>query len=254
MKESSINLIDEEYGAVLKAKGVWAEECPVSLARLRKLEVPYWSFNDETQWGQLIVMDACAPYVVKIFEELHRMRFPIYSMKTIDEFDGSDEASMEANNSSAFNYRRIPGTDRISIHSYGLAIDVNTVQNPYFGHSYESDDKACTIVEIWPKQGVEYVNRSLQRKGMVEPIVEVFYQAGFRDWGGTWKAFDYHHFQLPRPLAYLMASMTAEHAEVFFKWYVDHPEDPVRKGEEEKDFLQAYGDDPNDFMQNYSQS
>ncbi|UNM06474.1 MAG: hypothetical protein H6925_01900 [Holosporaceae bacterium] len=82
----------------------------MSLERLRVVEVPYFSFDGKTEWGQLVVvMDAVAPFVLNIFEELHDRQFPIYSMKPIEQFDGSDDASMEANNSSAFNYREIPG-------------------------------------------------------------------------------------------------------------------------------------------------
>lgn len=248
IQHASIKKLDDQYQALLKEKKVWASKCPVSLERLRVVEVPYFSFDGKTEWGQLVVMDAVAPFVLNIFEELHDRQFPIYSMKPIEQFDGSDDASMEANNSSAFNYREIPGRGVISIHSYGLAIDVNTVQNPYMGNAYLSKEKPCMLIEVWPKKGIEFINRLHQKKGMVEPIVEVFHKFGFRDWGGLWKdLMDYHHFQTPRYLAFLLAEMTAEDAITFFEWYVDHPEVVL----DEDNILKDYKKNPTAFMQKY---
>ncbi len=248
VQHASIKTLDDQYQSLLKEKNIWAPKCPVSLERLRIVEIPYFSFSGKTEWGQLVVMDAVAPFVLNIFEELHDRQFPIYSMKPIEIFDGSDDASMEANNSSAFNYREIPGRGIISIHSYGLAIDINTVQNPYMGNSYLSKEKACTLIEVWPKQGIEFINRLHQRKGMVEPIVDVFHKFGFRDWGGMWKdLMDYHHFQTPRHLAFLLAEMTAEDAIKFFEWYVDHPEVVL----DEENILKDYKKNPTAFMRQY---
>ena len=247
IQHASIQTLDHDYQELLKRKKIWASKCPVPLERLRIVETPYFSFEGKTEWGQLVVMDAVAPFVLNIFEELHDRQFPIYSMKPIDHFDGSDDDSMEANNSSAFNYREIPGRGIISIHSYGLAIDVNTVQNPYMGNSYLSKEKPCTLIEVWPKQGIEFINRLHQRKGMVEPIVDVFHKFGFRDWGGMWKdLMDYHHFQTPRYLAFLLAEMSAEDAIKFFEWYVDHPEVIL----DEANILKEYKKDTSKFMKN----
>lgn len=248
IKHPSIHALDPDYQALLKKKKIWAPKCPVPLERLRKVEVPYFSFEGKTEWGQLVVMDAIATFVLNIFEELHDRQFPIYSMKPIEAFDGSDDASMEANNSSAFNYREIPGRGIISIHSYGTAIDVNTVQNPYMGNAYPSKEKECTLIEVWPKQGIQFINRLYPRKGMVEPIVEVFHKFGLRDWGGLWKdLMDYHHFQTPRYLAFLLAEMTADHAIRFFEWYVDHPEVVL----DEENILKDYKKDPDGFMRQH---
>lgn len=251
MTQAAIHMLDEVYRKVLTDKKIWAPTCPVSLDRLRIVEVPYISFEGHTQWGQLVVMDAVAPFVLNIFEELHEREFPIYSMKPIEHFEGSDDASMEANNSSAFNYREIPGRGVISIHAYGLAIDINTVQNPYMGNAYPSEKKACMLIEVWPKQGIEFMNRLHQRKGMVEPIVEVFHKFGFRDWGGMWKdLMDYHHFQTPRFLAFLLAEMTSNHAFQFFEWYVDHPQVVL----DEDTILDRYKRDPEAFMKLYQKA
>jgi len=245
----SIKLLDDTYKRTLKKKGVWASKCPVSLERLRIVDVSYYDFKNEVSQGKLVVLDAVATFVMTIFQDLFQRQFPIQKMIPIDEYDGSDDASMEDNNSSAFNYREIPGRGVISIHSYGLAIDVNTVQNPFMGNSYLNKEKGCSMIEVWPTKGIEYINRFHQRKGMVEPIVDIFHKYGFRDWGGHWKdLMDYHHFQTPRYLAFLLSEMIAEDAVDFFRWYVDHPQCVL----DEKNILKNYKKSPKDFMKQYS--
>ena len=125
---------------------------------------------------------------LSIFGELYQIRFPIHQMETIENFQGDDEKSMKANNSSCFNFRKIAGTDKLSIHSYGLAIDINPKQNPYVTNGI-----------IYPEDGASYLNRETQRPGMVEPIVDIFKRNGFEIWGGEWKdPIDYHHFQVSK--------------------------------------------------------
>lgn len=208
------------------AKGIWTSECPVPLERLRRVVFPYIDFEGhEHLEGELIVMDAVASYVVKIFEELHQRRFPLTSAKRIEHYNGSDDASMEANNSSAFNYRVIAGTKTISIHGYGLAIDVNPVQNPMVFRPTPHPEKDCMLIEIWPKGGEKFLSRARQLPGMVEPIVDIFAQYGFRDWGGLWETmWDIHHFQTPRWLAERLAAESSEQAQKIFDYYVAHPE------------------------------
>lgn len=95
---------------------------------------------------------------------------------------------MSANNSSCFNFRKIAGTDKLSLHAYGLAIDINPMQNPFIQNS-----------KISPANGKDFIDRSKIKAGMVEPVVEVFYKYGFTEWGGNWQEpIDYHHFQVPR--------------------------------------------------------
>ena len=170
-------------------KSIWSKECSIGFDKLELMEVEHYDFSGNITIGQLLIFDELALPLLKIFEELFAMKFPIYSMRLIDEFDGDDELSMAANNSSCFNFRNIPGSSIISMHSYGAAIDINPVQNPFI-----IDDG----VTIFPKQGSEFLNRDNQRKGMVEPIVHIFKKHGF-EWGGDWNSpIDYHHFQMPR--------------------------------------------------------
>lgn len=208
------------------AMGTWKPACPLSLDRLRRVTFAYIDFDDnEHKDGELIVMDVVASYVTKIFEELYQRRFPLTSAKRIEHYDGSDDASMNANNTSAFNYRVIGGTNIISMHGYGLAIDVNPVQNPFILRPVPHPEKGCMMIEVWPGAGVKFLSRASKLPGMVEPIVDIFAKYGFRDWGGLWiDMVDIHHFQPPRWLAEILAAETPDRAQRIFDYYVAHPE------------------------------
>jgi len=190
----TINSIPETIVKAMQAKNVWRPECPVAINELRLLEVSYYDFTEQVSQGQIIVLDQIAQNVLSIFKELLVLKFPIYSMRLMNDFDGDDEYSMAANNSSGFNFRQIAETDTLSMHSYGLAIDINPLQNPYI-----VIDEGTNNVEIFPKQGAEFINRDNLRKGMVEPIVPIFKKHGISIWGGDWSSpIDYHHFQTKR--------------------------------------------------------
>ena len=188
--------IKEIPGTLVKQmqhKNVWQSDCPISTEQLRLVEISHFNFEGNIQSGEIIVLDKLAQSVLKIFEELMVIKFPIHSVYLIDKYEGDDEKSMAANNSSSFNFRTIVGSTKVSMHAYGLAIDINPVQNPYL------EIKDDGSVQVHPKSGVDFLNRSNIRPGMVEPIVPIFKKYGFSEWGGNWnKPIDYHHFQVPR--------------------------------------------------------
>ena len=170
-----------------KMRGVsWHRGCPVALRDLRLLRMPYWGFDGEVHRGRLVVRDRQADRVLKAFARMYDARFPIRRMKLIEAYDGSDSASMRANNTSAFNCRTVPGTSNWSEHAYGRAIDLNPVQNPYVRGD-----------TVQPRAGEAYVDRSDVRKGMIVragPVVRAFAAVGW-EWGGDWQsAKDYQHF------------------------------------------------------------
>lgn len=190
----SISKISSLIARRMMDTSVWKEACPVSIDRLKLLEVSHYNFEGQISRGQLIVLDHLAQGALDIFKELFILKFPIHSIKLMDEFGASDELSMAANNSSCFNYRPIAGTKILSMHSYGLAIDINPIQNPYI-----SFDQKLENITVLPKKGCEFLNRTNQRDGMVEEIVKIFAKHGFSQWGGEWNdPIDYHHFQVPR--------------------------------------------------------
>jgi hypothetical protein len=133
---------------------------------------------------------ALAEEVAQIFRELHRKKFPIEHMRPVEEYGGSDDRSMEANNTSAFNCRDMTGQPgKFSNHSWGRAIDLNPLTNPYVKGA-----------KVLPEAGRQYLDRSKPYKGGIPSggfVVELFKQHGW-SWGGDWKdRQDYQHFEKP---------------------------------------------------------
>jgi len=149
----------------------------------------YVGFDRREHIGKLIVNAKVVRQVLKVFRALYHARFPIKMMKPVDAFHGSDPRSMAADNTSGFNCRKAvsSGPPSWSMHAFGLAIDVNTVQNPYVQPGQP----------VEPKAGAAYLNRSDIRRGMAYPggvLVSAFGSVGW-GWGGTWSGSqDYQHF------------------------------------------------------------
>jgi len=174
-------------------KKIWNDTAPVQIERLRLLTISYYDFDEVVHHdGQMIVLDALSDKVISIFKELYNLKFPIAKIKLMNNYNGNDELSMRDNNSSCFIVREITGGGKPSIHSYGAAIDINPIQNPYV----KPDEKGASVL---PPMGSYYLNRGKIRDGMVEPIVEIFKKHGFSIWGGEWNdPIDYQHFQVTR--------------------------------------------------------
>jgi hypothetical protein len=194
MTKFQIQPIPEIIQTSMKSKNIWAPNCPASFSQLRLLTLSHYDFDGNLQEGEMITHEKIAANVIIIFQELLKIKFPIAKIQLIDNYNGNDELSMADNNSSCFNNRLIPNSDLISMHSYGLAIDINPVQNPYI-----VDEQIESELKIWPDSGKSYLNRTNQRPGMVEPIVPIFTKNGLNIWGGNWNyPVDYHHFQVDR--------------------------------------------------------
>lgn len=165
----------------------------VSLSDLRYVRVQHYGYDGTIKSGELIVNKKIAKKVVKIFYELYKIKYPIQRMELIDKYDADDVKSMEANNTSAFNFRTVSGTSKLSKHAYGLAIDLNPRINPYVRGNYVS-----------PKNGKVYKQRNLKlckgvyKTNMIhknDKAYKIFKKYGF-SWGGNWRAYqDYQHFQ-----------------------------------------------------------
>jgi hypothetical protein len=164
----------------------WRPGCPVPLRKLRYLEVSYRGFDGKARIGELVIIRAHAWPVIRAFRTLFRARFPIKRLRLVDEYGADDDASMAANNTSAFNCRLATGGSSWSEHAYGRAIDINPIQNPYV--------KGSTVL---PPAGRRYLNRKRQAKGMIhdgDVVVRAFAAIGW-EWGGHWSSLkDYQHF------------------------------------------------------------
>src|SRR5262245_13708515 len=167
--------------------------CP-SRDRLVLLTVPFRNFAGQTTLGQLVVAKSVAPAVSRIFSEIYNSAsFRIERMERIDKFNGDDDASMAANNTSAFNCRPVAGTTRLSAHALGLAIDVNPVQNP----SVEGADVAPPEGRAFDSLAKRKAAHDRGQHGVIladGPAVTAFKRNGWK-WGGDWTTMkDYQHF------------------------------------------------------------
>jgi hypothetical protein len=166
----------------------WHRGCPVAPAQLRRLRLSYWGFDRRAHTGTLVVNLRAVQPLVQVFSRLYAARFPIRRMRPIDAYGGNDERSLAADNTSAFNcrYAIAAGPKRWSSHAYGLAIDVNPVENPYLDRG-----------RVHPRAGRAYLDRSRRRPGMAVPgglLVRAFGAVGWQ-WGGRWTGSpDYQHF------------------------------------------------------------
>ena len=164
----------------------WREGCPVHLDDLAVIEASHWTFDGTVAEGQLIVAAPDADAVLGVLRRLFEAEFPIHKMRPAWEYGGSDDASMADNNTSAFNCRKKTGGSSWSEHSYGRAIDINTVQNPYVRGS-----------KVLPPAGEAFVDRDPTVAGLITadgPVVAAFRDIGWK-WGGSWSSLkDYQHF------------------------------------------------------------
>ena len=166
----------------------WRAGCPVAPSDLRRLRLAYVGFDSRRHVGSLVVHRDVAVDVVRVFRHLYAQRFPIRRLEPVDAYRGSDDASMAADNTSAFNCRAAvaSGPRRWSEHAFGRAVDVNPVENPYLQGG-----------RVLPPSGRAYVDRSRIRPGMAVAggaLVRAFAAIGWA-WGGGWSSSrDYQHF------------------------------------------------------------
>jgi len=165
----------------------------ITFQDLRYVKVKYYGYDGKIKNGQLLVNKSIAKDTVEIFQELYDMQYPIESIRLVDDYGADDTKSMEANNTSAFNYRIVEGTGHLSQHAYGKAIDINPRVNPFVKRN-----------SVSPENGKIYVQRDVKkckgkyRYNMIhrnDRVYRIFRKHGFQ-WGGDWITYkDYQHFE-----------------------------------------------------------
>jgi D-alanyl-D-alanine carboxypeptidase len=163
--------------------------CPVGPSKLRTVTMNFYGLDKKMHRGLLIVRSDLTTEVIRSFDTGLLHRFPIAKMKNPNVYDGNDPVQMEANNTSAFNCRQVVGNPyKLSPHSYGIAIDVNPVQNPY----------RDVTGKWWPENGQSYIDRTPTRTGMLTQysyLTQKLRSYGYF-WGGFWyPGRDYQHFE-----------------------------------------------------------
>lgn len=187
MTEITDDIFDRIKGKSFK------DDCTLSRDDLRYLHVLHKDKDGNTHEGEMIVNKHIAEDVLDILRELYENDYPIEKIRLVDEYNADDEASMEDNNSSSFNFRFISHTTRVSKHGLGLAVDINTLFNPY-----------TKVVDgeriIEPVTGEPYLDRDASFDYKIDKgdlCYKLFTEHGF-EWGGDWTdRKDYQHFEMP---------------------------------------------------------
>lgn len=183
---SSINTITTEIFNRINGHS-YGKDCDVPLEDLRYLIVPFFNFEGKCETGEIICNKLIAHDIIYIFEKLFEAKYQIERVRLIDEYGADDNLSMVNNNSTSFNYRKIAGSNKLSKHAYGLAIDINPLYNPYVRDNI-----------ILPAEGQLYADRSKSFPHKIDQndlCYKLFVSRGFT-WGGNWKdRKDYQHFE-----------------------------------------------------------
>jgi hypothetical protein len=190
---SSVKPLPRAVQTQLKAGGFWHRGCPVPISGLRVLTVTYRGFDAHRHTGQLIVNRSAAAPLTRVFHQLYRLHFPIHHMRLADEYGPARSRPADGDVSGSFECRQaVPspctggtGTGSWSNHAYGLAVDLNPVENPYVGCGQSRDPTARA-----------YRRRTPHRRGMVTGRVFRAFQSVGWGWGGSWSGNtkDYMHF------------------------------------------------------------
>lgn len=183
--------LNDEVMARMRGKS-YPQGCPVPRASLRYLRVLHVDGEGQTRMGELVCNKAIAADLLTIFRTLYKHRYPIQSIRLIDDFGADDERSMRANNSCCFCYRHVKGSQKLSAHARGMAVDINALYNPY----HRRLKNGTEVVQ--PANAREYCDRKRQFPYKIERgdlLHRLFTQHGFR-WGGAWRTVkDYQHFE-----------------------------------------------------------
>ncbi|MGS2644227.1 M15 family metallopeptidase [Streptosporangium sp. G12] len=165
----------------------WRPGCPVPVSDLRLITMTYWGFDDKPHTGELVVNKSATDDIVAVFRRLYAWRWPIYKMRLVDVYKADDYASIDDDNTSAFNCRPAEGSSSWSRHAYGLAVDINPRENPYIYANGTGSHKNAR----------KFFKRPVRAPGVINPgdrVVKAFQQRGW-EWGGYWSGIkDYQHF------------------------------------------------------------
>ena len=160
---------------------------------LRHIRALHWDYDNQMHVGEMIVNKQIADRVATILRQLFDAKYPIQRMLLPDVYDADDETQMRDNNSSSFCYRAIAGTTKLSKHARGLAIDINTLYNPY----YKDRDDGTRYIQ--PATAEQYCDRTWDFPYKIDHddfCFRLFTEAGF-EWGGDWTSCkDFQHFEL----------------------------------------------------------
>jgi hypothetical protein len=168
------------------ARSSWKPGCPVAATDLAWVRLAFWGFDARRHTGELLVHRTVADDIVEVFRALYRARFPQEQVGIVRAYDPDAPSTGDGNGTGSFVCRPSTGATYFSQHAYGLALDLNSFQNPYAKGSV-----------VLPELASAYLDRTRVRSGMVTPdgpVVRAFARIGW-EWGGAWNySKDYMHF------------------------------------------------------------
>jgi len=168
------------------------EGCTVARSELRYLRLSHWTNANQERVGEMVCNRAIAQDLIDIFRQLYEAHYIIESIHLIDDFGADDEQSMRANNTSCFCFRRVAGSQKLSRHSLGMAVDINPLYNPCVRL------KSAGQRTVQPSTATPYADRRgkfPQKITKSDLVYRLFTAHGFR-WGGAWRSVkDYQHFE-----------------------------------------------------------
>ena len=187
--------IPQEVRNVMLGKSM-PSNATISFDQLSYLTIPHYDFNYNVTTGYLVVNASVAEDVLDIFAELFDIKYPIERMELIDKYNASDYDSIDANNTSAFNYRMsTDGSGRLSNHALGYAIDINPRINPYVNSNGTGAHPNAR--EYWSRNFNNW-SSDIAKAAYIGPeaqIYNIFMRHGW-EWGGAWSSYrDYQHFE-----------------------------------------------------------
>ena len=149
-------------------------------------DVLYYSFDGKKHQGQIVLNSTLEDDVYEILALIEKLKFPVGRVIPIVAYQWDDHKSMADNNSCSFNFRVIEGTTKLSLHSFGRALDINPMQNPVI---YPNG--------IIAPEGAKYAPSAAGAFTAENPVVREFLKRGWH-WGGNFdQPKDYHHFEKP---------------------------------------------------------
>jgi hypothetical protein len=172
----------------------WEPGCPVGLEDLRLLRFNYLGLDGEIHRGPMVVHASVAEDVLWVFEQLFQTGFPLKHLELARRWRPNGPIDTTRSVTASFNCRPalnpdLTPTGTWSEHAYGLAVDVNPLQNPYVAADGSVRRPAAEA----------YLDRSQELPGMIHPgdvVVRSFSAIGW-EWGGNWSGKkDYMHFSL----------------------------------------------------------
>lgn len=186
---TSMEISDAIFNRMYKKS--YKENCTVPREELRYIKVLHYNLNKQICLGEMVCNKDFANDLIDLFKVLYDAQYPIEKMILIDNYDADDETSCADNNSSAFNFRFVAGTTKLSNHSTGCAVDINPRYNPYL--RWVNEDLSFS-----PKNGICYIDRSADFPYKIDKedlCYKEFTKRGFT-WGGNWTSLkDYMHFE-----------------------------------------------------------